>query len=153
MKNNKKIISNKKNSKRNQNDRGFGLVELMIVIAILAFIVDVSMPKIQSYLSHRKEEQNNSALLEIAITNVKTYVNQVEQNLTFHNKSDNSYYLKDVGVTLSGTVPTDDSWIVITDNKVTEGMFKEPSGSSYAYISYDGEDYEVLKTTELTEKP
>lgn len=152
MKVNKKKKSNKKII-NNEGERGFGLVELMIVIAILAFIVDVSMPKIQSYLSHRKEEQNNSALLEVAITNVKTYVNQVDQNLTFHEKGNGSYYVKDIGVTLSGSVPTDDSWIVITDNKVTEGMFKEPSGSSYAYISYDGEDYEVLKTTELTEKP
>lgn len=152
MKVNKKKKSNKKII-NNEGERGFGLVELMIVIAILAFIVDVSMPKIQSYLSHRKEEQNNSALLEVAITNVKTYVNQVDQNLTFHEKGNGSYYVKDIGVTLSGSVPTDDSWIVITDNKVTEGMFKEPSGSSYAYISYDGEDYEVSKTTELTEKP
>lgn len=152
MKVNKKKKSNKKII-NNEGERGFGLVELMIVIAILAFVVDVSMPKIQSYLSHRKEEQKNSALLEVAITNVKTYVNQVDQNLTFHEKGNGSYYVKDIGVTLSGSVPTDDSWIVITDNKVTEGMFKEPSGSSYAYISYDGEDYEVSKTTELTEKP
>ncbi len=145
-KSNKKIINN-------EGERGFGLVELMIVIAILAFIVDLSMPKIQSYISHKKEEQNNSAILEVAVYNVKTYVEQVNQNLTFHYKNDDSYYLKDVGITLKGTVPTDDSWIVITDNKVTEGMFKEPCGSSYAYISYDGEDYEVLEINELKEKP
>lgn len=152
MKNNRKKKSNKKII-NNKGERGFGLVELMIVIAILAFIVDVSMPKVQSYLSHKKEDQNNSAVLEVAVTNIKTYVNQVEQSFTFHEKSNGSYYVKDVGVKLSGSVPTDDSWIVITDNKVTEGMFKEPSGSDYVYISYDGKDYEVLKTTELTEKP
>lgn len=152
MKNKKK----KKNSKKNvnsENERGFGLVELMIVIAILAFIVDVSMPKIQSYISHKKEEQNNSAVLEVAVYNVKTYVSEINNNLTFHNKSDGSYYLTDIDVTLSGTIPTDDSWIVITDNKVTQGMFKEPSGSSYAYVSYDGETFTILETTELTEKP
>lgn len=152
MENNKKKKSNKKII-NNKGERGFGLVELMIVIAILAFIVDVSMPKVQSYIKNKKEEQNNSAVLEVALTNVKTYVNQVDQSLAFHDKGNGSYYVKDVGVTLSGTVPTDDSWIVITDNKVTEGMFKEPSGKDYAYISYDGEDYEVLKTNELTEKP
>ena len=111
------------------------------------------MPKIQSYISHKKEEQNNSAVLEVALTNIKTYVNQVDQSLTFHDKGNGSYYVKDVDVTLSGSVPTDDSWIVINDSKVTEGMFKEPCGDDYAYISYDGEDYEVLKTTELIEKP
>lgn len=152
MKNNKKKKSNKKII-NNKGERGFGLVELMIVIAILAFIVDVSMPKIQSYISHKKEEQNNSAVLEVALTNIKTYVNQVDQSLTFHDKGNGSYYVKDVDVTLSGSVPTDDSWIVINDSKVTEGMFKEPCGDNYAYISYDGEDYEVLKTTELIEKP
>jgi prepilin-type N-terminal cleavage/methylation domain-containing protein len=152
MKNNKKKKSNKKII-NNEGERGFGLVELMIVIAILAFIVDVSMPKVQSYISHKKEEQNNSAVLEVAVTNIKTYVNQVDQSLAFHNKSNGSYYIKDVGVTLSGSVPTDDSWIVIANNKVTEGMFKEPCGDDYAYVSYDGEDYEVLKTTKLTEKP
>lgn len=145
-KSNKKIISNK-------SERGFGLVELMIVIAILAFVVDVSMPKIQSYISHKKEEKNNSAVLEVAVYNVKTYVNQVNQNLTFHDKGNGSYYLTDVSVTLSGAIPTEDSWIVITDNKVTQGLFKEPCGSDYAYVSYDGEDYKVLETTELTEKP
>jgi|GEM_PF-3521766 len=152
MKSNKKKKSIKKII-NNEGERGFGLVELMIVIAILAFIVDLTMPKIQSYISHKKEERNNSAILEVAITNVKTYVNQIDQNLTFHEKGNGSYYVEDISVTLSGSVPTDDSWIVITDNKVTEGMFKEPSGSDYVYISYDGEDFEVLKTTELTEKP
>ncbi len=152
MKNNKKKINSKKNI-INKGERGFGLVELMIVIAVLAFIVDVSMPRIQSYLSHKKENEDNSAILEVAVYNVKTYVTQVNQNLTFHNKSDGSYYLTDVGVSLSGAIPTDDSWIVIDDNKVTEGMFKEPCGSSYAYISYDGETFTILETTELTVKP
>jgi len=145
-KKNKKIINNK-------SERGFGLVELMIVIAILAFIVDVSMPKIQAYISHKKEDQNNSAVLEVAVYNVKTYVSQVNQDLTFHDKNDGSYYVKDIAVTLSGAIPTDDSWIVITDNKVTQGMFKEICGSGYAYVSYDGENFTILETTELTEKP
>jgi len=152
MKNNKKKKSNIKII-NNKGERGFGLVELMIVIAILAFIVDISMPRIQAYVSHKKEEQTNSAILEIAVTNVKTYVNQVNQNLALYNKTNGSYYLTDVGVTLSGSIPTNDSWIVISDNKVTQGLFKEPCGSSYAYVSYNGEDYKVLETTELTEKP
>ncbi len=154
MKTNKKNISNKKKIKRDQSDRGFGLVELMIVLAILAFIVDISMPKVQSYLSHKKQEDKNSAVLEVAVYNVKTYVTQINQNLAFHNKNDGSYYVSDIKVSLSGTVPTDDSWIVINSDKITQGMFKEPCGNEcYAYVSYDGENFTILDETELTEKP
>lgn len=153
MKVNKKNINIKKNYIKDQSDRGFGLVELMIVIAILAFIVDVSMPRVQSYLSHKKEDKENSAVLEVAVYNVKTYVTQIDQNLAFHNKNDGSYYISDIQVSLSGTLPTDDSWVVINSNKITQGMFKEPCGSGYAYVSYDGENFTILDATELTEKP
>lgn len=136
-----------------KDSKGFGLVELMIVLAIIVFILDISIPKVQSYISNKKEHENNSAVLEVAVYNVKTYVNELNKSLILDIKDSGSYYVSDMKIEIKGTLPSGDSWIVIDDNRVIQGLFKEPCGSSYAYISYDGEKYEILDDTELTTKP
>lgn len=136
-----------------KDSKGFGLVELMIVLAIVVFILDISIPKVQSYISNKKEHEDSSAVLEVAVYNVKTYVNELNKSLILDLKDSGSYYVSDMKVTIKGTLPSGDSWIVIDDNKVIQGLFKQPCGKSYAYISYDGEQYEILEDAELTVKP
>lgn len=136
-----------------KDSKGFGLVELMIVLAIIVFILDITIPKVQSYISNKKEHEGNSAVLEVAVYNVKTYVSELNKSLILDIKDNGSYYVSDIKVSIGGTLPSGDSWIVIDDNRVIQGLFKEPCGSSYAYISYDGEEYEILEDAELTTKP
>lgn len=136
-----------------KDKKGFGLIELIIVLAVVIFIVDISLPAVKSYFDYTKEDVSDSPVLEIAIYNVKTYVNQVNKNLTLYTKTNGSYYVSEMNITLSGTIPTSDSWVVIENDIVIKGMFKELCGNSYAYISYDGDDFIVEDTNELKLKP
>ena len=136
-----------------KDNKGFGLVELMIVIAIVVFILDISIPKVQSYINNKKDQEENSAVLEVAVYNVKTYVKEVNKSLILDIKDNGSYYVSDIKAEIKGTLPSGDSWVVIDDNKVIQGLFKQPCGKSYAYISYDGEQYEILEDAVLTDKP
>lgn len=136
-----------------KNNKGFGLVEIMIIVAVLALVADLTIPKIKSYLSTKESEEKSSAVIEIAINNAKTYVNQINQDLLTSVKDNGSYYVVDIKVSLSGTLPTDDSWIVITDNKVTSGMFKEAIGKKYVYIMLNNDEYTMIDTDKLIPKP
>lgn len=136
-----------------KNNKGFGLVEIMIIVAVLALVADLTIPRIKSYLSTKKSEEKSSAVIEIAINNAKTYVNQINQDLLTSVKDNGSYYVVDIKVSLSGTLPTDDSWIVITDNKVTSGMFKEAIGKKYVYIMLNNDEYTMIDTDKLIPKP
>lgn len=140
--------------KKGKNNKGFGLVEIMITLAVIALIVDMTSPYVKSYINTQKQEETLEAAQKVAMNNVKTYVNQINQEMVLKNQNDGSYYIPDFPLTVKGiTLPSDDSWIVIKDSVVTQGLFKEPCAKTYAYIEYDGDKYKISSVAKLTAKP
>jgi len=56
------LIKIRKMMKRKSNQKGFTLVELMVVMAILALLAGLAMPKFTGVLSAAREDANNANL-------------------------------------------------------------------------------------------
>lgn len=137
-----------------KNNKGFGLVEIMIILAIIFLIADLSMPTINKYIKDYNDKVELDKKIYVSTSNIDKYIKQVNIGLINSTKIDGNYYLNEmIDITSSETLSLDTSWIVIKNNVVKGGMFEDYSNDKAFFISYEDEKYTYLDVTKLPLKP
>jgi len=109
-----------------QDQRGFTLVELLIVVIILAVISGIAVPSYMALRNRARESATENEMKNIATS------------LELYNADNESYPLPadypDALSTYMANVPTEDAW-------GTDYVYASADGSSYTLTSYgvDGE--------------
>ncbi len=124
---------------KKMNKKGFTLAELLIVVAIIAVLVAISIPIFSSQLEKSREA--------VDLANIRAaYAEVMTSALTEEKTNDSVTY--DAG-TYSKTVTltqTKAGWITdVTDVKIGEVSLKDtnPTAKGTATVSYDGTTTEV----------
>ena len=137
-----------------KNNKGFGLVEIMIILAIIFLIADLSMPTINKYIKDYNDKVELDKKIYVSTSNIDKYIKQVNIGLINSTKIDGNYYLNEmIDITSSETLSLDTSWIVIKNNVVKGGMFEDYSNDKAFFISYEDGKFTYLDVTKLPKKP
>lgn len=154
--------------KQNMNDKGFSLVELIIVIAIMAILIVVLAPQ---YLKYVERSRNSTDMQNVTTlkTAVETYAADPQATKAFANGE--SFIIKITST--AGSVPTDvssgavaeaikEAGLKIDDikcsSKTAWASYEingkvEPSGTiTWSYKSYAAVDGTGTSTTALADK-
>lgn len=116
------------------NNKGFGLVEVLVILAMLTFVIDISYPYIEKEFNLDKEER--SAQEAICILNAQTYIRSLDNKLLFDGVTNGSYYVTELTVPLSDSTPTEYSWVTIENNKVVKACMLIKTENDQILINY-----------------
>jgi len=105
-----------------KNNKGFSLIELIIVIAIMAILVAIIAPNLTKYLAKSKRNTDKKNADEIA-AQIQTAINDYESQ-------ENASPIGNGTVTFAGTTPESATW----SNGSTGGAISSPAGDSFATI-------------------
>ena len=101
-----------KEQKKKLNNKGFSLVELIVVIAIMAVLVGVATPQVIKYIEKSREAADQSNIetlesaVEMALTNEKAYKAVREAKGKSGGEGDETYTVTITNPTGSNTKPT-----------------------------------------------
>ena len=107
-----------------KNNKGFSLIELIIVIAIMAILVAIIAPNLTKYLAKSKRNTDKKNADEIA-AQIQTAINDYESQ-------ENASPIGNGTVTFAGTTPESATWSASTGS--TGGAITSPAGDSFATI-------------------
>ena len=134
---------------KKMNNKGFSLIELIIVIAIMAILVAIIAPNLTKYLGKSKKKTDAKNADEIA--------QQLQTAITDY-ETDNGELCADgsnVKLKWSGNTAADDSGsttaptgflTIVNDNITNDTKSKETGGSATAIISKDSGKYTITVT-------
>lgn len=139
----------KKLGKKQKNNKGFSLVELIVVIAIMAVLVGVLAPQLIKYVE-KSREATDIQNCDSIVSAIKTYYSDkdnVPDNVTVYlkkNASISETALNDAGLNntkLKGTGWNNDMIKIVVDTK--NGSAQYTCGSKY----YEADGADTIKTT------
>jgi type IV pilus assembly protein PilA len=125
--------------KRKKNEKGFTLVELVVVIAILALLVTLLVPKIMGNVEE--------ARINTELSNARTIASQI----TVHNA------MRKTGVaSIPATLPTPGNKTTLTEPMLTASELKLPTGVGFpkpevvTIVIDEHGNAEIVKTPPVT---
>ena len=105
---------------------GFTLIELLAIIVILAIIAVITVPIILNIIENSQRGAASDSAYGYKDAINKYYVSKLAQDKDY--KMDDGTYtateLKELGVSLSGKEPNENSWVAIENNNVTNGCLQ-----------------------------
>ena len=132
--------------------KGFTLIELLAVIVILAIIALIATPTILNVIEKaRRGSAEQSALGYIDAVEKQVAINQVKCENFINDGVYEVSNLKDLGVTIKGEMPNDDSWVKVEKSLVTDYSLKFESYT----VTYNNETKEktIEKNGAIAPKP
>jgi len=120
-----------------KSDNGFTLIELLAIIVILAIIAVITIPVILNIVEGSKiGSVKNSAYGYVDAVSNFYYEQSINySSYEFDNKRYNSSELKDLGVSVSGKQPENNSWVDIIDDEIINGCLQ--FGDYFVNIEHD----------------
>lgn len=121
-----------------KNKKGFTLIELIVVIAILGVLALILVPQFMGYVddadiqTQRSNVKTIHSAAEASLAKLKTIANPDDRNLGEFNKN----VKKSLGDSFSG-------YTITLDPAVSDDSTKITSGAKVAKIEYNGCKYDV----------
>lgn len=146
----------KKLGKKQKNNKGFSLVELIVVIAIMAVLVGILAPQLIKYVEKSREATDIQNCDSIAST-LKSYYSDKEEtaqiNVTLSGTgvAGDTAALSDAGITNNNTKLKGKNWTSIamafdpTTGTVTYTI--TPNGSKHPYYTTSGDSTQLISTS------
>ena len=109
-----------------KDENGFTLIELLAIIVILAIIAVITVPIILTIIENSKKGAVIDSVYGYKDAISKFYVTKLSEDSNF--RFNDSLYsigkLKNMGVSISGQEPNDNSWVRLQNNNISEGCFQ-----------------------------
>lgn len=146
----------KKLGKKQKNNKGFSLVELIVVIAIMAVLVGVLAPQLIKYVEKSREATDIQNCDSIAST-LKSYYSDKEETATINvtlsgtGVAGDTAALSDAGITSNNTKLKGKNWTSIamafdpTTGTVTYTI--TANGSKTPYYKENGDKTQLISTS------
>ncbi len=121
-------------SKMKRNNKGFTLIELMIVVAIIGILAAIAIPQFSSYRARAQDSAAKSTLKNLATAQEDYYVQEDMYTNVIGNLS-TSGYVPDDDVTVAIATADVDSWSATAahDSRVAAG-----AAGTFTYSSSAG---------------
>ena len=118
-------------SKMRKNDKGFTLIELMIVVAIIGILAAIAIPQFSSYRQRAQDSAAKSTLKNLATAQEDYYVQHEIYSGVLANLEASSGFKVDPNVTVSAPGGTlTESW--------SATAFHTSSTNTFTYSSSEG---------------
>lgn len=124
--------------KRKMNNKGFTLVELIVVLVILAILAAILVPTLMGYIDKAREEKDFSTAQAVRVAAQSVVAEMYGKGETIDNNSvvgKNNEILKLVGADSSGNIDgkaVSVTSVTVTNNQVT-GIVVKIADSNYTY--------------------
>ena len=123
------------------NNKGFGLVEALVIVAILTFVIDISYPYLEKKFNLNKTDR--SAEEAKCILNAQAYIRSLDNKLMFDGVTNGSYYVTELAIPLDDSTPNQYSWVVIEGNKVIKASMLLKASHDQILITYSDGLYDA----------
>lgn len=123
------------------NNKGFGLVEALVIVAILTFVIDISYPYLEKKFNLNKADR--SAEEAKCILNAQAYIRSLDNKLMFDGVTNGSYYVTELAIPLDENTPNQYSWVVIESNKVIKASMLLKTSNDQILVTYSDGLYDA----------
>lgn len=128
-------------SMKKLNNKGFGLVEALVIVAILTFVIDISYPYLEKKFNLNQTDR--SAEEAKCILNAQAYIRSLDNKLMFDGVTNGSYYVTELAIPLDDNTPNQYSWVVIEGNKVIKASMLLKASNDQILITYSDGLYDA----------